>query len=205
MHERESESLNPRNGASTPAEARQLPSELQSFEAALAQLRPSAARIDRDRLMFLAGQASVNRDAIAERSGVLSRWFWPASSAVMTGVAAALLFVLVMRPPAAVEGTARVASQPAEVPKTTGTATKLPTQDPVERSPEASSLAWRRRITDELLSYDAVAHVRADLPDYLPADVDEEILSSRSYKQLLDEAGTFRRLPRASHSPKSSG
>lgn len=188
--------MNPLDDGAKHAATGRLPGELQAFEAALAQLRPRCGQFDRDRLMYLAGQASVRGEMLADRPRVLPGWFWPASSVVMTGVAATLLFMLVMRVPVTGQEGAHERGAAA------GTA---PAQTLVERSHDISSLAWRKRITDELLSPDSLAHAWADLPGASSLDVDEEILSSRSYKQLLDEAGNFRRLPRASHSPKSSG
>jgi hypothetical protein len=199
MHE-ESENMNPRDEAETSAGAGRLPSELQSFEAALSQLRPNPAAIDRDRLMFLAGQASVQGKAVAEQRSTLPGWFWPASSAVMTGVAAALLFLLVTAQPWASVAPLRLPGQQ----PTDGVASSS-TPESTATSPDASSLAWRKRITEELLSSDSLAHARAELPEYSPSYVDEEILSSHSYKQLLDEAGDFRRHRQTSHSLKSSG
>ena len=64
--------------------------ELKSFEAELASLEPRADRLKRDRLIFLAGQASVAR----KRSAVAG---W-ASAAAMTTVAATLLAMLLMQP-----------------------------------------------------------------------------------------------------------
>lgn len=83
-----------------------LPPELKSLEAELASLNPRADRLDRDRLIFLAGQQSVV--AGAGRTGTVPislrdnrdsprvRWAWPAAFAAMTAVAAALL-VMVFR------------------------------------------------------------------------------------------------------------
>jgi len=73
-----------------------LPEELKSIEAALAGLAPRADRLDRQRLMFLAGQASV-----LGRTGPRSApaaWVWPSTAAVMTAVAATLLVMLIWRP-----------------------------------------------------------------------------------------------------------
>jgi hypothetical protein len=61
---------------------------LTALEAALAALVPRADRLDRDRLMFLAGQAS--------RDTRHARWPWPAAFAAMTAVAAGLLVALVI-------------------------------------------------------------------------------------------------------------
>lgn len=199
MHE-ESKNMNPRDDEAAPADAAQLSSELQSFEAALAQLRPSPAALDRDRLMFLAGQASARRAAVTEQRHILPGWFWPASSAVMTGVAAALLFLLVTAQP-----WASVAPLPSLAQRPAASVARSATKEETASSSDTSSLAWRRRITDELLSPDSLAHAASEIPQDSPSDVDEEILSSRSYQQLLDEAGDFRRRRQTSHSLKSSG
>ena len=70
-----------------------LPPELTAFEAELASLRPDMGRLDMGRLMFLAGQESVERRP--------RRWMtlaWPTAFTAMTGVAAVLLVLLVSRP-----------------------------------------------------------------------------------------------------------
>jgi hypothetical protein len=66
---------------------------MKAVEAELAALRPRDDRLDRERLIFLAGRASV-----AGRWGRLSGWAWPASCAGMTAVAATLLVMLLARP-----------------------------------------------------------------------------------------------------------
>ena len=87
-----------------------LSSELAEFAAQLRRLEPRDDRLDRERIAFLAGQASmVERSADADRvslSRVRSR-VWPAAFAAMTGAAATLLALLLMRP-AAVPGPAVV-------------------------------------------------------------------------------------------------
>lgn len=90
------------------------------FEQSLASLMPRAARIDRDRLMFLAGQAAVSLASggreppgnPVEPSGSArphrSR-AWPAAFAAMTALAASLLALLVNRPePRVIERIVRV-------------------------------------------------------------------------------------------------
>ena len=61
------------------------------FEEQLAALRPAESRLNRDRLMFEAGQAAAAR--ASDASAPLPRWFWPSATAAMT-VAAGLLSVL---------------------------------------------------------------------------------------------------------------
>jgi hypothetical protein len=84
---------------------------LTAFEAAMASLAPRSDRIDRDRLMFLAGQVSadVGRDRCAASAGenramsaairpVVRRWAWPAAFGLMSAVAATLFAALASRP-----------------------------------------------------------------------------------------------------------
>jgi len=70
---------------------------LEPIERALANFSPAAPRIDRDRLMFLAGQASMKGpDAVCARPG--AQWFWPASTAALAATSLALAFALFVRP-----------------------------------------------------------------------------------------------------------
>ena len=84
----------------------ELPPELKAIEAELAALSPREDRLDRQRLIFLAGQASA-----AGRGG-RSGWAWPASLAGMTAVAATLLVMLLVRPEPRVVERVRVVEVP---------------------------------------------------------------------------------------------
>lgn len=67
--------------------------ELTALEARLGAFRPGASRLDRDRVMYLAGQAA----GLKQRADARSRpWRWPSAFAAMTTVAAALLVALVI-------------------------------------------------------------------------------------------------------------
>jgi hypothetical protein len=66
----------------------QLSEDLKRFADDLARLQPRDDRLDRERLAFLAGQASVTPRGRA----------WPVAFGAMTAVAASLLFLLVTRP-----------------------------------------------------------------------------------------------------------
>ncbi|MGA2061959.1 MAG: hypothetical protein ABSG67_15850 [Thermoguttaceae bacterium] len=79
--------------------------EIKSFEAALAALLPRTDRLDRERLMFLAGQQSVSAShahitAGQASSGARGRrnWAWPAAFAGMSVVAATFFVMLISRP-----------------------------------------------------------------------------------------------------------
>ena len=69
------------------------PLEFNAIEAALAALAPTTGGLDRDRLMYLAGRASV----FAAGEARTFRWAWPVAMAAMTTVAAALLAVVSLR------------------------------------------------------------------------------------------------------------
>jgi hypothetical protein len=75
--------------------------ELKSFEAALAALMPRTDRLDRERLMFLAGQQSVLPSTFGRGAGGEGKkrfWAWPAAFAGMSVVAATLFVMLISRP-----------------------------------------------------------------------------------------------------------
>jgi hypothetical protein len=97
--EDKSRNANDESGNHGSAQKRSI--ELQSFEARLAQLSPRGDRLDRERLIFLAGQASVaNEDFGRLPAGPDWRRHagWPAAFATMSAVAATLLVMLIMRP-----------------------------------------------------------------------------------------------------------
>src|SRR5437588_62774 len=60
---------------------------LDALEAALRGLKPSAGRLDRDALMFLAGRASLSR-----------RWLGPAAAAALASVASVLSVLWLIGP-----------------------------------------------------------------------------------------------------------
>jgi len=199
MHDpNEREKLGPRDvrSESSAGDARPLGAELQAIEAALAQLRPRTDQLNRDRLLFLAGQASVVDGGVRSARDRSLHWFWPTSSVAMTGVAAALLVALVMRSdPSAVEKLVRVG--PSDVTRTPGSPTDIgraAAETDVTRFPPAPPGVWmvkrQFQLTDDLLGPETMTHSVAALPDCQPAAAGQpEILSSRSFKALLDENG----------------
>jgi hypothetical protein len=68
--------------------------EMTPFEAALAALMPRADRVDRERLMFAAGQQSVMAGRIRRNAAVL---LWPGAFGLMSIVAATLLIMLLFK------------------------------------------------------------------------------------------------------------
>jgi hypothetical protein len=72
--------------------------ELAAVEAALGSVGPGPSRLDRDRVMFLAGRASLAKPPVG-RAHRNRRWAWPAAFSAMTAVAATLLVILVAQEP----------------------------------------------------------------------------------------------------------
>lgn len=98
MSEPENSALNEGGESTGPW---QLPAELKPIEAELAALRPRQDRLQRERLIFLAGQASaaeVTRPGRAVLGVNLRHEAWPAAFAGMTAVAATLLVLLITQP-----------------------------------------------------------------------------------------------------------
>ncbi|HEV2970971.1 MAG TPA: hypothetical protein VGY55_13445 [Pirellulales bacterium] len=76
----------------------EFPSDLKPFEAALGALVPAASRVDRDRLMYLAGAAGATIPSPA-RFPRLHRAFWPCATAAMALIALGLGGLLAFRQP----------------------------------------------------------------------------------------------------------
>ncbi len=102
--------------------------DLTPIEAALGQLSPAPPSIDRDRLMFLAGQASRP----------LTGWIWPMTSAGLAACVAVLLLRPVGAPPVPV--VERRAPPPAVQPDNS-----VPRREPVEMS----YLVLRGKVVEE--------------------------------------------------------
>ena len=70
--------------------------ELAAVEAALASLKPAAAGVDRDRVMFLAGRVSATAIVLPRQRRQL-QWLWPCTTAVSLLLAIASSGMLFMR------------------------------------------------------------------------------------------------------------
>jgi len=88
---------------------------MNEFENALKALRP-AAELERDQLMYRAGQASAGRRG----------WIWRVATLSMTGVAGVLACVLVLRPQPAPEERVVFVSVPQQAPVESGLQKTLP-------------------------------------------------------------------------------
>jgi hypothetical protein len=75
----------------------ELSPDLQAFEAQLSSLQPTTGRLERDRLMFEAGEATAESKQTNPPPSA-ARWIWPTVSTVMTAAAALLLVALVWNP-----------------------------------------------------------------------------------------------------------
>jgi hypothetical protein len=188
----ESEPVNRRDDDATP-DIPPLAGELRALGAAYAQLRPTAVGLDRDRLLFLAGQASVSGMAPAVR-GSRGGWFWPAATISMTGVAAMLLAALMLRTePPSVERVVYVNSSALADQRNSARDDRLP-GTAIDRSVLDATSPGIRTLTRQLLLGDGplaaepFAQISANEPGYQPP-VEEDVLSSRSFRQLLDETG----------------
>lgn len=204
--------------------------DLNAFEAALAALAPRSERLNRERLMFLAGQASLP----AARGG--RRWAWPAAFGAMTAVAAGLLLAVVIRAPqagpagvaplaAASAPEADVAAVGGERPKVPPSPDQAPRPRPLLGGPgswvalclapwEKRSAASRRpaesylQLRDQVLSQGLDAWPQppgAAVADgaAAPEDAAAPPAAPRSQRELFDELIQKPAAPRAEH-PRNS-
>jgi hypothetical protein len=70
--------------------------ELAAVEAILASLKPAASGVDRDRVMFLAGRASMTANALPRQHKII-HWLWPCITAVSLLMAIASSGMLLMQ------------------------------------------------------------------------------------------------------------
>ena len=121
-------------------EKREIAPDLAAIERQLARMTPAAPRIDRDRLMFEAGRASV---AQPERPGYvtapfrLGRHIWPAATAMMTA-ASLLLAIMLFDQHQSLQ--LALNNQPAIVP--IQTARQPPAAAPQIARPQLTSATW---------------------------------------------------------------
>jgi hypothetical protein len=188
---------------------------LKAVEADLALLRPREDRLDRQRLIFLAGQASVSEAGHRQRTS-FQRWAWPASFGAMTAVAGSLLVLLLVRPePQVIERLVYVPSPstPAKSATTASDVERGSTPGYEARSqtvaadytPHSLPLAASRpsppgslpaggikfRLFDHLLAEQPYLQMPAEASSGGDADrVNRQILSPRRLNELLEESAT---------------
>jgi hypothetical protein len=93
MSRHEQEPLDPQDRELTPAE---LTPEL-SVEHQLAAFAPRDARVDRDRLRFLAGAASEQPVVFRPPAGPRGHWLWPTATGVLAATSLGLAVLLALR------------------------------------------------------------------------------------------------------------
>jgi len=81
--------------------------EQRELERALAVLRPAGSQIDRDRFLFLAGQASADG---GRPNSSFSRWVWPGATLISSVAAVVLSVLLLSRPEPGRSGDDAIAS-----------------------------------------------------------------------------------------------
>ena len=116
-----------------------LSEEARRTEQSLKQFQPRAVNLDRERLMFLAGQVAVSGGTEQHR-----KWFWPSATLAMSTVAACLLVALTLqmsRPPV-VREIVREVTGPAPSPtlQAFSQSKSLPTAEPQYTSAPVLSL-----------------------------------------------------------------
>ncbi len=179
---------------------RGLSEELQLLEAQLKLLKPLPDRLDREKLIFLAGQASVS-DASATLSTHTSRWqsstaLWPGSFAAMTVVAATLLLMLLTQTPN---------SPSPKIPENNLTIIESPHQSldvkQHSRAPRRNILSlspYQLNNLDRLLGHNSLDSLPSNLStnSNSPHDlINRKILTPTSINMLLDESAEFERSP----------
>jgi hypothetical protein len=128
--------------------------EQRELERALAVLRPAGSQIDRDRFLFLAGQASA--DGGQPNSG-FRRWVWPGATLISSVAAVVLSVLLLSRPEPGRSGddaiashadrrpTPTVANTPVTMAGLTADAIAVPTADETARALAEQSNSPRLR------------------------------------------------------------
>lgn len=100
--------------------------DLAGLEASLKELAPAPAHLDRDRLLFRAGQLSARRG-----------WGWPAAAAALAVLAGTLATGLVLRPEPrhTVETITRIVPRPLPLPRQAPPESPAPAPAPSEPAP----------------------------------------------------------------------
>ena len=181
------------------------PPELRPIEQTLASLAPAPPRVDRDRLMFLAGQASVISDSRPPTSDLRlpthRAWLWPASTAALAATLLALAVALLVRtaPTETIVYRDRLVTAPAAAPQS-----PLSVQPP---APPLLAAAASRTTPSNLSSHNylrtrdvALRHGLDALGTFPSAGGDDSPVPT--YRSLLDSFSPAR--PRAPREPPES-
>jgi len=156
----------------------QTPTELQGIELQFSLLVPREDRLDRERLLFLAGQASVELPR--------GRWAWPVSLTAMTALAATLLVILLTQPTAAPPALHSTEKTLAEIQQ--DFAQRLPPR----RTPRGVSTAtiFREEELSKLLNGGSTSVANNDntISHSTEQQLNRTILTPSSWDQLFEDA-----------------
>ena len=172
----------------------ELPDELKIFEKRLSALRPRSDRLDRERLIFLAGQASV---AIpTEPQCILPgvRWGgrgWSAAFAAMTVVAATLFAMLITRP--AVNDTNITSDNGIKVVDAGGSRRQPPETQGArpDRRGLSTTDAYRTDFDRFLSAKSALSHARRPTMETPFVDREQTPLTPAGWRHLTDGNGSL--------------
>jgi hypothetical protein len=179
----------------------QLSNDLQQFAADLSRLLPRDDRLDRERLAFLAGRASVapSPSKSFKPLGIpLESRAWPTAFAAMTAIAATLLCILLMRP---------------ELPGTSSIASDAPVQDGRKVSSERVNGRAVLTISDVHLTDIETLLAKLDANQSLEASsaspndgITSPVFTPSAWKQVIRETESAKPLRReSSGSPHFQG
>jgi hypothetical protein len=190
MSEPKEFSMNERDDQAADRLSRELPAELKALEARMAALVPRDDCLDRERLMFLAGRASV--EGPLETGGRMPRaWLeskaWPAAFAGMTAVAAALLVGLIARPVAKEPTVVQVASD-----RTRPTFSEPFVERNVRPKSDVLSPSDARRDDIETFVSGAGLVAAVDAPSSPSSEQDRSTLTPGAWRQLIEPAEVLR-------------
>jgi hypothetical protein len=158
----------------------ELPAELKAFEARLAALSPCGDRLDRDRLMFLAGRAAAEAALVSPQPmprHTREHKAWPAAFAAMTAVAATLLVMLVTRPTPIEQPIVHVADSVERAPAIRSFADERP----ISNSNVLSTADARRRDIEHLL-----LAAGGDVANVPVSESDRATLTPTAWRQIID-------------------
>jgi hypothetical protein len=175
----------------------ELPAELKAFEARLAALSPRDDRLDRERLMFLAGRASAEVRLSAPADTVrlpLGQYGWPAAFVTMTAVAATLLAMLIARPVAIRPTAVHVADSPLAAPGGAGRAHGLMNSS----SGMLSASDVHRRNIERLLS--STGSATGGPSESVVEEKDRANLTPAAWRQVIDRSQAI--VPRTNESSR---
>ncbi|HEX2475148.1 MAG TPA: hypothetical protein VHK01_10395 [Lacipirellulaceae bacterium] len=186
MSESEERPMNESEDRTLDQRSHELPAELKALEARLAALAPRDDRLDRERLMFLAGRASVEGPIEADNPSPrvwLKTNAWPAAFTGMTAIAASLLVALVARPVVSEPTFVQVASD-----ANVGSLNRPFVERDLSLTGSVLSPSDARRGDIETLVASAPLVASVDAPNSPRNEQDSATLTPAAWRQLIEAA-----------------